>query len=64
MSASRIGKKRTPHSAATKLKISESNRKASKNRDYSFSQSPEYRANQAAKMRAVWEERKRIKMEG
>lgn len=64
ISASKLGVKRTPHSEATKRKMAESQKRASKTRDQSYMQDPEYRAQQAAKMRVIWAERRAAKLKG
>lgn len=54
----KLGKKRGPHSATHKARLSTSIKAALKMADCSFNQSPEYKALQAEKMRQIWESRR------
>lgn len=62
MAAAKRGKKRAPHSEETRLRMSESQKIASLTRDESYKQTAEYRAQQSARMHAVWQERRSLRI--
>lgn len=63
MKAAKTGKKFGPRSEEWRRSISEGQRKTLHLRDFSHTQVPEYRAKQSARMKEIWAERKRTKLE-
>lgn len=64
ISAAKTGVKMPPRSQEWNENHAAALRRVAKTRDLSFTQSPEYRAKQAAKMREIWAERRARKLKG